>query len=162
MSLQENPGEGLAFDILKNGEKTGIRFRAVPTGHEFTSLLLAVLNADGKGKNLPDEFVTKRLKSLKGDIRLTTYMSLTCTNCPDVVQTLNAMAMINPHITHEAVDGAIYKEERRRSTCKAYRRFCRWRTAACRPGNFGELLAKLEARYGVETRGEEQTVRSTM
>ncbi|SFS35179.1 alkyl hydroperoxide reductase subunit F [Porphyromonadaceae bacterium NLAE-zl-C104] len=161
LSLQENPGEGLAFDILKNGEKTGIRFRAVPTGHEFTSLLLAVLNADGKGKNLPDEFVTKRLKSLKGDIRLTTYMSLTCTNCPDVVQTLNAMAVINPRITHEAVDGAIYKEEADALDLQGVPAvFADGELLHVGRGNFGELLAKLEAHYGTETSEvEEQTIR---
>lgn len=161
LSLQENPGEALSFDILKNGEKTGITFRAVPTGHEFSSLLLAILNADGKGKNLPDEFVTKRLKSLKGNIRLTTYMSLTCTNCPDVVQTLNAMAVINPHITHEAVDGAIYKEEVEALNLQGVPAvFADGELLHVGRGNFGELLAKLEARYGVETAGsEEQTVR---
>ncbi|MDR2816581.1 MAG: alkyl hydroperoxide reductase subunit F [Proteiniphilum sp.] len=161
LSLQENPGEALAFDILKNGKKTGITFRAVPTGHEFSSLLLAILNADGKGKNLPDEFVTKRLKSLKGNIRLTTYMSLTCTNCPDVVQTLNAMAVINPRITHEAVDGAIYKEEADALNLQGVPAvFADGELLHVGRGNFGELLAKLEARYGTETSAsEEHTVR---
>ena len=104
-------GDSLTFSIVKDGEATGVSFRAVPNGHEFTSLLLAILNADGKGKNFPDEFITKRIKALKGDIKLSTYMSLTCTNCPDVVQSLNLIALINPTISHEAVDGAIYQEE---------------------------------------------------
>lgn len=161
LSLQEHPGEALAFDILKNGEKTGGRFRAVPTGHEFSSLLLAILNADGKGKNLPDEFVMKRLRSLRGEIRLTTYMSLTCTNCPDVVQTLNAMAVINPRITHEAVDGAIYKEEADALDLQGVPAvFADGELLHVGRGNFGELLAKLEARYGTETsEAEEHTVR---
>jgi alkyl hydroperoxide reductase subunit AhpF len=90
---------------------TGIKFRGIPTGHEFTSLLLAILNADGKGKNIPDEAICRRIQALKGDIHLTTYVSLTCTNCPDVVQTLNLMALLNPRIHHEMVDGAIYREE---------------------------------------------------
>lgn len=152
LTLQEKQGAGLSFDLLKNGEKTGVRFRAVPTGHEFTSLLLAVLNADGKGKNLPDEFVTKRLKSLKGDIHLSTYMSLTCTNCPDVVQTLNAMAVINPRISHEAVDGAIYKEEAEGLDLQAVPAvYADGELLHVGRGSFGELLAKLEARYGVES-----------
>ncbi|RNC63923.1 alkyl hydroperoxide reductase subunit F [Proteiniphilum sp. X52] len=161
LSLKENPGDGLLFDILKNGAKTGVRFRAVPTGHEFTSLLLAVLNADGRGKNLPDEFVTKRVRSLKGDIRLTTYMSLTCTNCPDVVQALNAMAVINPRITHEAVDGAIYKEEADALDLQGVPAvFADGELLHVGRANFGELLSKLEAHYGVETsETEEQTVR---
>lgn len=157
LSLQENNGDALSFDILKNGEKTGITFRAVPNGHEFTSLLLAILNADGKGKNLPDEFVTKRLKSLKGNIRLTTYMSLTCTNCPDVVQTLNAMAVINPNITHEAVDGAIYKEEADALNLQGVPSvFADGELLHVGRGEFGEILAKLEARYGSETSSDEE------
>lgn len=75
-------GEGLQFAIVKDGMPTGIRFRAVPNGHEFTSLLLAVLNSDGKGKNIPDESICARVRALNGPIKLTTYVSLTCTNCP--------------------------------------------------------------------------------
>lgn len=102
--LQES--EGLKFILLKEGEDTGITFRAVPGGHEFTSLLMAILNADGKGKNFPDEFITRRIRALRGPINLTTYLSLGCTNCPDVVQALNLMVVLNPQIRHEAVDGA--------------------------------------------------------
>ena len=91
IACRERPGEGLRFSLLRNGEPTGISFRAVPTGHEFSSLLLAVLNADGQGKNFPDRSVCDRVRALNGPIRLTTYVSLTCTNCPDVVQALNAM-----------------------------------------------------------------------
>lgn len=86
LSCRLQDSEGLKFILLKEGKDTGITFRAVPSGHEFTSLLMAVLNADGKGKNFPDEFITRRIKALQGPISLTTYLSLTCTNCPDVVQ----------------------------------------------------------------------------
>lgn len=96
-----NEGEALKFTLLKNSDRTGITFRGIPNGHEFTSLLLAILNLDGKGKNFPDETVCNRVKALKGPIHLTTYVSLTCTNCPDVVQALNAMTTLNPAITHE-------------------------------------------------------------
>ena len=58
------------FCIYKGGTPTGITFRCIPGGHEFTSLLLAVLNADGKGKNLPDEATARRIRSLKGEIEL--------------------------------------------------------------------------------------------
>eukprot|EP00826_Nyctotherus_ovalis_P020011 TRINITY_DN16247_c0_g1_i1.p1 TRINITY_DN16247_c0_g1~~TRINITY_DN16247_c0_g1_i1.p1 ORF type:complete len:149 (+),score=0.79 TRINITY_DN16247_c0_g1_i1:320-766(+) len=85
ISCQVNDGEGLQFTLVKDGKPTGIKFRAVPNGHEFTSLLLAILNSDGKGKNIPDESIQNRVKSLKGPIHLTTYVSLTCTNCPDAV-----------------------------------------------------------------------------
>ena len=107
----EVDGDALSFTLLKNGEETGVTFRGIPNGHEFTSLLLAVLNADGKGKNLPDEGIARRIRALKGDIRLQTYVSLTCTNCPDVVQTLNIFALLNPCIRHEMVDGALFQSE---------------------------------------------------
>ena len=106
-----NEGEALKFTLLRNGDRTGITFRGIPNGHEFTSLLLAILNLDGKGKNFPDEAVCNRVKALKGPIHLVTYVSLTCTNCPDVVQALNAMTTLNPAITHEMVDGALYQDE---------------------------------------------------
>ncbi|MDR1877730.1 MAG: hypothetical protein LBQ84_08925, partial [Flavobacteriaceae bacterium] len=86
ISCKVKEGTYLGFSLLKNGEATGISFRGVPNGHEFTSLLLAILNGDGKGKNIPDENICNRVKGLKGNIRLQTYVSLTCTNCPDVVQ----------------------------------------------------------------------------
>ena len=98
LSCRLQDSEGLKFILLKEGKDTGITFRAVPSGHEFTSLLMAVLNADGKGKNFPDEFITRRIKALQGPISLTTYLSLTCTNCPDVVQALNMMVLLNGQI----------------------------------------------------------------
>ncbi|MDR0962099.1 MAG: alkyl hydroperoxide reductase subunit F [Mediterranea sp.] len=101
----------LEFALLKDGLPTGIKFRGIPNGHEFTSLLLAVLNADGKGKNLPDEGIARRIGQLKGPISLQTYVSLTCTNCPDVVQALNIFALLNSGITHEMIDGALFQQE---------------------------------------------------
>ena len=95
----------LSFSLLKGGQPVGITFRGIPNGHEFTSLLLAVLNADGKGKNLPDEAISRRIANLKGaEIKLQTYVSLTCTNCPDVVQALNIVALANSRISSEMID----------------------------------------------------------
>lgn len=111
LSCRINEGKGLEFTLLKGEHRTGITFRAVPNGHEFSSLLLAILNTDGKGKNFPDEGICNRVKSLKGPVRLTTYVSLTCTNCPDVVQALNAMTTLNGQIQHQTVDGAINQAE---------------------------------------------------
>ena len=74
LSLRLNDGDAISFSILKNGENTGVVFRGIPNGHEFTSLLLAILNSDGKGKNLPDEFILNRVKALKGNIKLSTYV----------------------------------------------------------------------------------------
>jgi NADH-dependent peroxiredoxin subunit F len=97
---------GVQFDILRDGRATGIRFRGVPGGHEFTSLIVALLNSDGKGK-LPDEGIRRRVKALKGPVRLRTYVSLSCTNCPDVVQALNQMALMHADFQHEMIDGEL-------------------------------------------------------
>ncbi len=107
-SLNQNPIP--AFQIEKNNQKTGINFKGIPGGHEFTSLILAILHTDGKGK-FPDEGITKRIKALSGPIHLKTFISLTCENCPDVVQALNQMALIHGNFTHEMIDGAYVQDE---------------------------------------------------
>ncbi|MBQ7349329.1 MAG: alkyl hydroperoxide reductase subunit F, partial [Bacteroides sp.] len=150
LKVEIHPADGdtLAFTLLKNGEETGITFRGIPNGHEFTSLLLAVLNADGKGKNLPDEGVARRVRALKGDIRLQTYVSLTCTNCPDVVQTLNIFALLNPNIRHEMVDGALFQSEVDKLGVQAVPAvFAEGKMLHVGRGSLGELLEKLEAAY---------------
>ncbi len=145
-------GPGMELDLLKNGIKTGIKFRGVPTGHEFTSLLMAILNSDGKGKNIPDEAVCRRVKALNGTIHLTTYVSLTCTNCPDVVQALNVMTTLNENITHEMVDGAINQSEIDALNIQGVPAvFADGKLLHVGRGDFGELLAKLEAQYGLDT-----------
>ncbi len=151
-------GEAISFSILKEGEPSGILFRSIPTGHEFTSLILAVLNADGKGKNLPDEFTTSRIKALVGGIKLTTYMSLSCTNCPDVVQALNIMALLNEGVTHEAVDGALYVEEVNNLNIQAVPTvYADGKQLHVGRGGIVELLEKLEAVYGTNPIAEVQT-----
>ena len=151
LSCIVSDGEGLEFIIRKNGEASGVKFRAVPNGHEFTSLLLALLNLDGKGKNFPDENILKRVKALKGPINLTTYVSLTCTNCPDVVQALNAMTTLNPGIRHETVDGAINQQEVDALKIQGVPSvFADGKLIHVGRGEFGELLAKLEEQYGTD------------
>ncbi len=102
--------EGVQFDLHRDGVPNGIRFRGVPGGHEFTSLIIAILNSDGRGK-LPDEGVQRRVKALKGPVRLRTYVSLSCTNCPDVIQALNQMALIHPDFQHTMIDGELAEAE---------------------------------------------------
>lgn len=151
ISCQVNDGEGLQFTLVKDGKPTGIKFRAVPNGHEFTSLLLAILNSDGKGKNIPDESIQKRVKSLKGPIHLTTYVSLTCTNCPDVVQALNAMTTLNSEITHETVDGAINQKEVEEMKVQGVPSvFADGKLIHVGRSDLGELLSKLEEAYGLD------------
>ena len=145
----------LEFALMKDGADTGIVFRGIPNGHEFTSLLLAVLNADGKGKNLPDEGVSRRIRSLQGDIRLQTYVSLTCTNCPDMVQTLNIMALLNPNIRHEMVDGALFQDEVDKLKVQAVPSvFANGKLIHVGRGSLGELLDKLEECFASTGDGE--------
>ncbi len=99
-----------SFEILVDGKFTGIRFRGVPGGHEFTSLILSILYADGKGK-LPDEGIIERIRALKGPIHLKTYMSLSCENCPEVVQALNLMASLHADFSNETIDGSVAQDE---------------------------------------------------
>lgn len=161
ISCRVNDGEQLRFTLLKDGKQTGITFRGIPNGHEFTSLLLAILNLDGKGKNFPDEQVCNRVKALKGPIRLTTYVSLTCTNCPDVVQALNAMTTLNAAITHEMVDGALYQEEVDALKIQGVPSvFAGGKLLHVGRGDFGELLSKLEAQYGIDDSRIDTTVKN--
>lgn len=98
------------FHIEVNQQPNGIAFRGIPGGHEFTSLILAILNSDKKGK-WPDDLIQDRIKRLKGPIEIKTYISLSCENCPDVVQALNLMAVIHGNFKHEMVDGGYAQEE---------------------------------------------------
>jgi alkyl hydroperoxide reductase subunit F len=107
-ALDSSPIPKLTLEY--QGKPTGVTFLGVPGGHEFTSLVLSILHADGKGK-LPDEAIFSRVKRLKGNIELKTYISLSCENCPEVVQALNIMALTNPRIKHSMIDGGLVQEE---------------------------------------------------
>jgi alkyl hydroperoxide reductase subunit F len=145
-------GDETAFSILKNGIDTGIRFRGTPGGHEFSSFLLAILNCDGKGKNIPDEATAGRIRALKTPIQLRTYVSLDCTNCPDVVQALNLMATLNPDIIHETTDGAVYRNEADTLNVRAVPSvYAGDELIHAGKASFGELLATLEAWFGLES-----------
>lgn len=107
-SQEEFPIPKLTLEY--QGKPTGVTFLGIPGGHEFTSLILAILNADGKGK-LPDESLLRRIKRLKGPVSLRTYISLSCENCPEVVQALNIMALFHPDFQHTMIDGGLVQEE---------------------------------------------------
>ena len=98
------------FHIEYDGRENGIYINGIPTGHEFTTLILAILNSDGKGK-FPDDSISARIKRLKGPIVIKTFVSLTCENCPDVVQTLNQMAVIHGNFKHTLIDGGYTQDE---------------------------------------------------
>lgn len=157
--VNEVGGQRLEFTLQKEGLETGVKFRGIPSGHEFTSLLLAVMNADGKAKNLPDEMIIRRIQALKGKIQLKTYVSLSCTNCPDVVQALNVMAILNPNIEHEMIDGALFQQETEALNIQAVPAvYADGKQLHVGRGTLGELLEKLENNYGSEPQGEIEPV----
>lgn len=99
-----------SFSVNRIGEDTGITFAGIPLGHEFTSLVLALLQVSGRAPKV-DQKVIEQIKNIKGEYRFETFVSLSCHNCPDVVQALNIMSVLNPNISHTMIDGAAYKEE---------------------------------------------------
>lgn len=99
-----------AFSINRPGTDISVKFAGIPMGHEFTSLVLALLQVGGHPIKL-DDAVIEQIRNLDGDYRFETYFSLSCQNCPDVVQALNVMSIINPRIRHVAIDGALYQNE---------------------------------------------------
>ncbi len=88
----------------------GVRFAGIPLGHEFTSLVLALLHTGGHPMKLEQEKIDQ-IAAIEGEFHFVTYVSLTCHNCPDVVQAMNMMAVINPNITHVMVEGGLYQDE---------------------------------------------------
>ncbi|WP_374598828.1 alkyl hydroperoxide reductase subunit F [Sphingosinicella sp.] len=99
-----------SFMIRRAGTDIGVRFAGLPMGHEFTSLVLALLQVGGHPSKAAQD-VIEQVKALDGDFEFETYFSLSCQNCPDVVQALNLMAVLNPRVKHTAIDGALFKGE---------------------------------------------------
>ncbi|MEN9289179.1 MAG: alkyl hydroperoxide reductase subunit, partial [Pseudomonadota bacterium] len=96
--------------IRRTGTDIGVRFAGIPMGHEFTSLVLALLQVGGHPSKAAQDLIDQ-VKSLDGDYVFETYFSLSCQNCPDVVQALNLMSVLNPRIKHVAIDGALFQDE---------------------------------------------------
>lgn len=158
ISCTVRESEGLEFRILRNGEDLRICFQAVPNGHEFSSLLLAVLNADGKGKNLPDDATRRRIECLQGNATVTTYMSLSCTNCPDVVQAINVMTLLTPRLSHRIVDGALHENEVQQLKIQAVPSvWLNGESIHVGRSNLGELLDKLESKMGTDSSSQPTT-----
>ena len=99
-----------SFSLNRIGGNISLRFAGIPMGHEFTSLVLALLQVGGPPSRTAPE-VSEQIKALDGDYRFETYFSLSCQNCPDVVQALNLMAVLNPNVKHVAIDGALFQDE---------------------------------------------------
>ena len=109
---EKNEGAARApsFQITRPGADIGIRFAAIPLGHEFTSLVLALLQVGGHPPKVSEETL-EQIRNLDGEFNFVTYISLSCQNCPEVVQSLNLMALLNPKIRHETVDGSLFQDE---------------------------------------------------
>ena len=99
-----------SFSLNRPGGDISLRFAGIPMGHEFTSLVLALLQVGGHPSKASTE-VIEQIRALKGEFNFETYFSLSCQNCPDVVQALNLMAVLNPNIRHVAIDGALFQDE---------------------------------------------------
>ncbi|QAS52996.1 alkyl hydroperoxide reductase subunit F [Halobacillus litoralis] len=99
-----------SFSVNRPQETTGITFAGVPLGHEFTSLVLALLQVSGRAPKV-DQTMIEQIQNISGEYHFETYVSLSCHNCPDVVQALNIMSVLNPGISHTMIDGAAFKEE---------------------------------------------------
>ncbi|WP_281648875.1 alkyl hydroperoxide reductase subunit F [Parendozoicomonas sp. Alg238-R29] len=96
--------------IRKQGENAGITFAGVPMGHEFNSLVLALLHTGGHDPKIEQELV-EQIQGLEGELEFETYISLSCQNCPEVVQALNLMAALSPNVSHTMIDGALFQSE---------------------------------------------------
>ena len=99
-----------SFSLNRPGENLGLRFSGIPMGHEFTSLVLALLQVGGHPSKLGAETIAQ-VRALPGKYRFETFVSLTCQNCPDVVQALNLMATLNPNIEVEMIEGGTFEDE---------------------------------------------------
>jgi len=99
-----------SFSVSRVGSEMGIRFAGIPMGHEFTSLVLALLQAGGHPPKA-DAAVVEQIKALDADLDFEVFISLSCQNCPDVVQALNLMAVLNPRVRATMIDGALFQAE---------------------------------------------------
>ncbi|MBO9668164.1 MAG: alkyl hydroperoxide reductase subunit F [Bdellovibrio sp.] len=161
IKVRENAGGASPmpqFHIAYEGKPVGIVFKGIPGGHEFTSLILAILNTDGKGK-LMDEMLANRVKRIKKNITVQTYMSLTCENCPEVVQAMNQITLAHGSMRHEVIDGGYVQDDIQKigiqgvpSLVANNKMFHSGRISVL------DLIAKLESTYGID---ETQEVSST-
>ncbi|UOD89891.1 alkyl hydroperoxide reductase subunit F [Staphylococcus haemolyticus] len=99
-----------SFSVSKPDEEAGVTFAGIPLGHEFNSLVLAILQVSGRAPK-EKQSIIDQIKGLEGKYNFETYVSLTCQKCHDVVQALNLMSVVNPNITHTMIDGSVFREE---------------------------------------------------
>lgn len=141
---QQTPLRRPALGVRATGRDTEIRFAGVPLGHEFTSLVMAILHS-GDHPLKVDADTLAQIRSLDRELVFETFVSLSCQNCPEVVQALNMMAAINPNIRHEMIDGALFQEEvEARSILAVPAVFLNGKPFAQGRISLGEILSKLD------------------
>ena len=139
------------FEILSDGLPTGVAFVGIPGGHEFSSLILAVLNTARLGQ-IPDSGLQARMSRLVGDAEVKTYVSLSCENCPDVVQALNQVALFGQKIRHTMVEGSVVQEELARLNVQGVPAvFVGDKLIHSGRGSLVEILTKLENEFGTSS-----------
>lgn len=133
-----------SFSLNRLGYNMGLCFAAIPLGHEFTSLVLALLWVGGHPPKVEPD-VIEQMRSLGGDYEFEVFMSLSCHNCPDVVQALNLMAVLNPKVRVTTIDGALFQEEvARREIMAVPSIFLNGQPFASGRMTVEEILAKLD------------------
>jgi len=134
-----------SFALRRPGQAPHVRFAGLPMGHEFTSLVLALLQAGGHPSKAAPE-VLEQIRALDGEFNFETFVSLSCQSCPDVVQALNLMAVVNPRIRHTMIDGALFQEEvERRQIMAVPTVFLNGRPFGQGRMELEEIVAKLDA-----------------
>ncbi len=137
-----------SFAINRPGSDIGVRFAAIPLGHEFTSLVLALLQVGGHPVKLDAEVVAQ-IRDLDGEYDFETYVSLSCQNCPDVVQALNVMSVINPKIRMVTIDGALFQDEvEKRQIMAVPTTFLNGEVFGQGRTSVEEILARLDSKAG--------------
>jgi alkyl hydroperoxide reductase subunit F len=135
-----------SFAIRRIGTDISVRFAGLPLGHEFNSLILALLQVGGHPPKETPELI-ETIRNLDGDYHFETYFSLSCQNCPDVVQALNIMSVLNPRIKHVAIDGALFQNEvEKRQVMAVPSVFLNGEPFAQGRMNLAEIVAKLDTR----------------
>jgi NADH-dependent peroxiredoxin subunit F len=134
-----------SFALRRPGQEPHVRFAGLPMGHEFTSLVLALLQAGGHPSKAAPA-VLEQIHALEGEFDFETFVSLSCQSCPDVVQALNLMAVVNPKIRHTMIDGALFQDEvERRQVMAVPAVFLNGRPFGQGRMELPEILAKLDA-----------------
>ncbi len=137
-----------SFVVARAGETRGVRFAGLPLGHEFTSLVLALLWTGGHPPKVEQDVIDS-IKALDGDFRFEVYMSLTCHNCPDVVQALSLMAIVNPKIQTVVIEGGAFQQEvTEREIMAVPMVFMNGQVFASGRMSVEEIVAKLDTKSG--------------